>query len=51
MTRKSAPNATHDMKTAGKPAYQRPVLTELDVEATANGVVVGPQPENVSYIS
>lgn len=33
-----------------KPAYRRPVLTQLDVEETAVGVVVG-APENVSYSS
>ncbi|MET4697349.1 hypothetical protein ABIE65_000360 [Constrictibacter sp. MBR-5] len=33
-----------------KPAYRRPVLTELDVEETATGVQNGPT-ENISYIS
>ena len=33
-----------------KPAYRRPVLTELDVQETATGFVPG-SPENESYAS
>ena len=33
-----------------KPAYQRPVLTELDARETATGLIPG-TPENVTYFS
>lgn len=50
MTQEVDSSASRDEQTAAKPAYRRPVLTELDVGDTAVGVVAG-SPENVSYIS
>ena len=50
MTQEFNSSVGRDDEATGKPTYQRPVLTELDVGDTAVGVVVG-SPENVSYIS
>jgi len=44
------PGVSQDEVRDTKPAYRRPVLTELDVQETAVGVQVG-SPENVSYSS
>lgn len=34
---------------AMKPAYQAPVLTELEAEETANGLITGAPENNVTY--
>lgn len=42
---KLSPDDVRDIK----PAYQRPVLIELDAHETAGGIITGPIIENSTY--